>query len=193
MSVAAGLVDQRDIQRRGGVCVRFPVSCLIKDLLVEVGLQPENLVILDTTFGEGRFYGAWRPKLLLGSDIRILRWIVQPDWFTLSPSWSVWTRVQKLGVKPDIVIVDPPFSPYTRGTEGRKHYLPVTGFGSPTSILEGGLESAKRLGCNTVLVHFNELYIPKGWKLEKQVGFLFLTRYLKQDMNNKTYFYILKR
>lgn len=187
------LIVQKELQHRGGKCVKFPVSCLIYDMLKELGLQPERLTILDTTFGEGRFYGAWRPKLLIGSDIRVLNWLVEPDVFIRKPSWSVWRIVSKLGVKPDLIVVDPPFSPYERGYEKRKHYMQSLAFGDGKAILEGGLESARKLGCSTVLVHYNELYVPDGWQLVKHIEFLFFTRYLKQDMNNKTLFYVLER
>ncbi len=189
------VIDQRDIQKRGGKCARFPVSCLIRDMLRELGLESKVRMVLDTTYGEGRFYGAWRPKLLLASDIKIHKWVVEPDWFTISPSWSVWHRVQKLGIRPDLVVIDPPFM--ERGGKGsRKHYEVTTAFGSPETIIDGGLESAKRLGCKTVLVHYNKLYVPNHWELVKYVEFLFFTRYLKQDTKynpNTSYFYILKK
>ena len=190
------VIDQRDIQKRGGKCVKFPVSCLIYDLLKSIGLQPEQLIILDVTFGEGRFYGAWRPKLLLGSDIKVYNWVVVPDWFTKCPSWSAWIRVQKLGIKPDLVVVDPPFSSYEGGYEKRKHYMQSLAFGNGKTILEGGLETAKQLGCKNALIHYNKLYVPNDWQLVKYVEFLFFTRYLKQDTKynpNTSYFYILER
>ena len=187
------VVDQRDIQRRGGVCAKFPVSCLIRDMLKEIGFQLEKLVVLDVTYGEGRFYGAWRPRLLLGSDIRIHRWIVKPDWFTICTSWSVWNRVQKLGIKPDLVVVDPPWFSFTH--RGRNYYN--YSFGSPEQILIGGLESAAKLGSNHVLVHYNKIVVPRNWSLLRQVEFIYVSRYLKNNQintnPNKTYFYILKK
>mgnify|MGYP005680796069 CR=1 FL=1 len=33
------VVDQRVTQRRGGLCARYPVSCLIRDMVNEVGVD----------------------------------------------------------------------------------------------------------------------------------------------------------
>ena len=60
-----------------------------------------------------------------------------------------------------------------------------------------GLESATKLGVRYVLIHYNKVTIPHGWKLLKQVNFIYVSRYLKNNQintnPNKTYFYILKR
>ena len=187
------LVDQRDIQRRGGKCSRYPVSCLIHDMLMELGLQPEKLVVLDVTYGVGRFYGAWYPRLLIGSDVKIWKWEIVPDVFILQPSWNVWWTVAKLGVKPDLVVVDPPWTNYNH--RGRTYY--EYSFGSPDQILKGGLESAAKLGSNHVLVHYNKIVVPRNWSLLRQVEFIYVSRYLKNNQintnPNKTYFYILKK
>jgi len=194
MGLESFLVDQRDIQKRGGKCVKHPVSCLIYDMLKELGMNLEQLIVLDVTYGEGRFYGAWRPRLLLGSDIRVHRWVVEPDWFTRCPSWSVWTRVQKLGIVPDIVVVDPPWTNYNH--RGRKHYYEYMALGDDSTVLEGGLITARKLGVKYLLVHYKDRIVPSGTRVLNEKYFIYVSRYLKNneiDTNpNKTWFGILE-
>ena len=180
-------VDQRDVQKRGGVCARFPVSCLLHDMLRSSGTKHD--IVLDVTFGEGRFYGAWRPKVLLGTDIRVLDWVVDPDWFARCPSWSAWARVKKLGVKPDLIVVDPPF---TRNSMAlRRHFQLNRALGDEKMILDGAVTTAVKLGTRVLLVHFNDLYIPRGWELSEAIKFKFYARRTTQRGDNYTYFYIM--
>ena len=186
-------IDQREIQKRGGKCSKYPVSCLIYNMLSSVGLIPESLVVLDVTYGVGNFYRAWHPKVLIGSDVKIWRWEIAPDVFILQPSWNVWWTLLKLNIKPDIIVIDPPWS--SNSHRGRTWYN--YSFGTPEQILRGGLESAAKLGIRYALIHYNKVVVPKGWKLVKAVKFIYVSRYLKnndiENNPNHTYFYILKR
>jgi len=184
-------IDQREIQKRGGKCVKCPASCLLYDLIKECIGDPEKLVVLDTTYGVGKFYCAWHPKVLIGSDVKIWRWEIVPDLFMLQTSWNAWWALRKLGIKPDLVIVDPPFSNYNH--RGKTWYS--YSFGTPEQILRGGLESARKLGVEYALVHYDKIEAPSGWKLVKAVKFIYVSRYLKnndiENNPNHTYFYVL--
>jgi len=193
--VEVPLVDQRDMQKRGGICARFPVSCLLYDMLKEQGLQPE--IVFDTTYGEGRFWGAWKPKILIGADVRVLNWVVEPDLFIKKPVWSSWQVLARLGLESriDLVVVDPPWGIITGSRHGtRPHYYKP--FGSPDVILEEGIKAAEKLGCNHVLVHYYRIVERENWRIINAKRFIYFTRFLKQDTKynpNTSYFYILEK
>ena len=187
------VIDQRDIQRRGGLCAHFPVSCLIRDMIGEAGIKPE--VVFDTTYGEGRFYGAWRPEVLIGADIRILNWVVTPDFFIKLPVWVSWRSLKKLDIVPDLVVVDPPWGQVTGSRHGtRPHYY--SALGSPDLILSEGIKAAERLGCRYVLVHYYKVAERENWRLLLAKRFVYFTKFLKQETKynpNTSYFYILEK
>ncbi len=189
------VIDQREIQERGGKCARFPVSCLIRDMLRELGLESKVRVVFDTTYGEGRFYGAFRPELLIGADIRVLNWVVEPDLFIKKPVWSSWKVVKKIDIRPDLVVVDPPWGTITGSRHGtRPHYYKP--FGSPEIILEEGIKAAEKLGCNHILIHYYRIVERENWRIINAKRFIYFTRFLKQDTKynpNTSYFYILKK
>lgn len=182
------VVDQRDIQARGGKCAKYPISCLVYDMLLKTLHNPEHMVVLDVTYGQGRFYGAWRPKLLLASDVKIHQWVVEPDWFTKSPSWSVYKKVEKLGVVPDVVVVDPPWTQYIH----RRRQQFNTVYGSPDTILEGGIRTAYRLKARYLLIHYKKYVEPEDWILVDAVEFHPVSRYINNLENQKSYFILLE-
>lgn len=188
------VIDQREIQRRGGKCVKFPVSCLVHDMIVDV-FGDVNIVVLDTTYGEGRFYGAFRPLLLLGTDIKIHNWVVKPDWFSLVPSWSAWRMVDKLMVSPDLIVVDPPWTSYTH--RGRKHYYEYRGLGDAKMVLEGAFITARKLGVRYILIHYKDRVVPRDGRILYEKYFIYVSRYLKnndiKNNPNKTWFGIIER
>lgn len=172
------VVDQREIQRRGGKCARFPSSCVILDLLREAGLEAREINIFDSTYGEGRFWGAApRPRLLVGADIRILDWVVEPDVFIKKPVWASWRVVARLGVNVDLYVVDPPFRMQERGKgiKKREHYHPRYALGSTELILREAVNAASRLQARYLLVKYFEPYQPgTGWRLAAQRFFRML-------------------
>lgn len=167
------VIDQRDVQR-GGLCVKFPVSCVIRDLLVEAGvLKPFTVLrVLDLTFGEGRFWGAIPQAKVWGFDVRKLNWVRKPYVF-FNDSCGMWKeRVGMLSF--DLVVVDPPFMPYRRGQERRKHYEDN---GCIPLILREGEKAALYFKC-PLLIHFMWKVVPFGFKVLSEVWFKPFTRYL---------------
>ena len=176
------VILQEDIMRLKG-CRLKPSSCLIRMLLEEAGLEPRGLTVVDVTYGEGRFYLAWRPRLLLGCDVRLLKWKVEPDWFALTPSWACWTRVEKLALETDLVVVDPPFSErgHRSWKHGRPHYNIWAAVGGKENVLRGGFRTAEQLGTPNILVHYNERVEPEGWQIIAEKWWRPRTRYLNLD------------
>ena len=170
------VILQSELQKRGGKCVRAPVSCLITDMIAEAGV-PQS-VWFDATYGEGRFYIAFRPRVLIGADIRFLEWVVKPDAFILSPVWSSWRYLAKLGVRPEVYVLDPPWQECVKGNGcrgrevgGRYHYRASLAVGSPETILGEGVKAAERLGVRYILVHWREEVKLEGWSLTQSVHF----------------------
>ncbi len=163
------VVDQREVQRRGGPCAKAPSSCVILDMLREAWIEPSSMIVFDATYGEGRFYAAWprRPRLLIGADVRVLRWLVAPDIFISKPVWASWKVLAELNVKPDIYVLDPPFTSHERShrLRPREHYLPRYALGTPEMILRHSLEAAGRLGAEWLLIKYAEPVSPEGWEL----------------------------
>mgnify|MGYP000592534473 CR=1 FL=1 len=116
------VVDQRDYQRRGGVCARHPYSCFFCDVLEVLGI--EKPIIVDLTYGVGSFYIACRDRVgkLIAVDIRKWEWLVQPDVFIQK---SFWFAVNEVRDKADIVVFDPPYATNisSRGIEYGREWL----------------------------------------------------------------------
>jgi len=187
-------IHQHELQRRGGKCVRFPVSCLIKDMLQQV-FGSLQLRILDVTYGQGRFWVAFRKhiKLLVGADPYMWEWKTVPDLFINTTVWRLWELLDELiRYSFDIVVVDPPFSTHHYNQRTRPMFNKI--IGTPFIIIREAIRLAEQLFCKHVLIHWDRIWIPKGWKLELAYGFIYYCRYLKQRVFPKprtTYFYII--
>lgn len=181
------IIDQRDVQRYGGLCVDFPVSCVIRDLLREAGiLKPfRPLKVLDLTFGEGRFWGAIPQAKVWGFDIVNLKWYRRPYVFFLESCENWRKRVGHLRF--DLVVVDPPFMAYRRGQERRRHYVDR---GMLPLILNEGRKAAEYFKC-PLLVHFMWKVVPFGFDVIAEVWFKPVTRFL--NVSNPTWFGVLRK
>ncbi len=164
------LVDQREIQARGGKCARYPVSCLIGELLARAGvIKPlRRFKVLDLTFGEGRFWAALPNAEVWGFDIRRLRWVVKPSRF-YNESCEGWRKHEEiLSQSFDVVVADPPFSPYQRGWEKRGHYRDN---GSIPIILYEARKAAIHFRA-PLLIHFVGKLVFYGFRVMAEAWFL---------------------
>jgi hypothetical protein len=168
-------VDQREIQRMGGRRAKYPTAAVV-DMLLRP-LKP--YCVLETTYGEGRFYAVFRPPYLIGADVERLEWVVRPDEFHQMPVWALYHRLRSgslgLGRRPDAVVCDPPWGYWQR----RLHYWRRGAWGSPRLILEYSLKVAELVGARLFLLHWGEEppALP-GWRLDAVVVFRPFTRYL---------------
>lgn len=183
------IVDQRDVQRKGGVCAKSPISCLIKDMLENIGLEPRNLVVFDVTYGEGRFYLAWRPRILIGADPYIHDWKVEPDIFIKKPVWSSWKTLVNLGLESriNLVVVDPPWTRYRhRHRQPFNHIL-----GTPETIIMEAVKASEQIGAEHLLIHYKE---PVNLEAQPilEIRYKYLSRYLKNNGDKTTWFAIYK-
>jgi len=183
-------IRQQDIQKRGGKAARYPSSYIVKMLLQQL-FPSLNIKVCDVTYGEGRFYAlfAHRLKLLVANDIRRLRWIVKPDVFFKGPSWKLLDKLLQHQLTDfDVVVVDPPFSPYARGLEKRYWYLPSNAKGTPIRIINDAIYIAQKLSVPYVLIHYRFLK-DFGHDVVAAVEFRGLWRYSKPTYS---YYYIIK-
>ena len=175
--MASIIVDQRDMQRRGGICAKVPVACMVADLLRSAGLEAKSLTVFDITYGEGRFWAASRPRVLIGADINMLDWVVKPDVFIPAPAWQSWRIVKKLGIQVDLIVADPPWS--DRGSSKRRHFGLDRALGSPRLILEAATRAARELGAKYLLVHFKNRWVPQGFSVVSERTWSPVTRYVQ--------------
>jgi len=178
-------IDQREIQKLGGACSRYPVAYIIAKLLRT--LKAER--ILDVTYGEGRFYKIYRPKLLLAADPNIWDWIVKPDAFIPCPVWNVGKILKKLGLESfDCIVVDPPW--------GERHhkrplYNNLTSFVFPETIINHAFMIAEDLHIPYLLLHYDKIVERKGWTRVRTIEFRYVSRYLNNPGLTKTTYFIL--
>ena len=182
----AVIIDQREIQRLGGVCARFPVSCLIRQLLDEAGLlKPfSKIKVLDLTYGEGRFWPALPQAEVWGFDVQRLRWVRQPQRF-YQKSCEHWKKLVA-DQDFDLVVADPPFIAYKRGWEMRKHYYLTAAI--PT-ILNEARKAARHFNAY-LLVHFMWRAQPFGFEIITEAWFSGWGRYAK--VNVPSWFGVMK-
>ncbi|MCE4601251.1 MAG: hypothetical protein F7C38_06790 [Desulfurococcales archaeon] len=183
------VIHQVEVQRKGGPCAAYPSSCIVRDLLNEAGLlKPfEPLKVLDLTYGQGIFYYSIRSRVrVYAFDIRLLNWIVKPYMF-YEKSCEHWKRVGLESEAFDLVVVDPPFSPYNRGWEKRGHYRDN---GSIALCMYEALKASEHFNV-PLLVHFFWKTIPYGYRVIAETWFQGWSRLSK--MPRPTWFGILER
>jgi hypothetical protein len=178
------VVDQRDIQRMGGLHARFPSSYVVCKLLKSINARR----VLDVTYGVGRFYRLCRRgiELLIASDPVKWRWVVAPDTFYQVTVWQLYNMVRGGKVRipdVDVVVCDPPR--FSRGGNRRDEYNYI--IGTHNLIIEYSVKLAKLLGVRHFILHFNRI-MDLG-NIEYIVEFNWMARYLYANgTNNKSYF-----
>lgn len=184
------VIDQRDIQRRGGICTRSPISCMISDLLKEADIEPAR--VFDITYGEGRWWQVYRPSILIGADIAVHEWLVAPDLFIPKPAWHSYRVLQQLGIRVDLVAVDPPW--VSKGYTKRPHFGIDKMIGSPMLILDSAAKAAEALGSNYLLLHYKDRWVPDGWRIVVEKEWIPFGRYInKSKKKPSTWFAVLAK
>ena len=189
--MASLVVDQREVQRRGGICAKVPTACIVADLLKEAGIEARNLLVFDITYGQGRFWAKIRPRVLIGADVAVLEWVVEPDIFIKKPAWQSWRLVKQLGIRVDLVAVDPPWS--DRGSSLRHHFGIDRALGGPKPILEAAACAARELRAQYLLVHYKTRYVPQGFSVVAEMEWLPVTRYIDYSKAKPTTWWGLLR
>jgi hypothetical protein len=187
-------VDQREIQKRGGLYAKFPGSYVICSILDRYNCKS----VLDVTYGEGRFYMFCRDNIdiLIGSDPKRWDWVVKPDLFYPFNVFHLYMLLSKKkfdipirGV--DVVVVDPPrwttYAIYNR----RKMFNYLVG--TPESIFETSGKIAKLLNTRYVLVHYRNVVKLEQYIPIHLVEFKWFARYLNTENKNTSLYILYKR
>ncbi len=177
------VVDQRDVQRRGGICATYPTACIVYDTLTKHDLYRN---VLDVTYGRGRFYAVKKPQILVGCDPKAWEWIVAPDIFIPGPVWSVKKALKHINIEFDVIVVDPPKWTDTNYNR-RDEYNYIVG--TPKMIIDHSIELAREIGIKHMLLHYKE--VPSIGNIVEQIGFIYIARYLN-NKENKSYFVLYK-
>jgi len=184
------IVDQREVQRWGKGCGRFPTSCVVRHLLVAANLLKPlgTLTVWDMTFGEGRFWVLIPQVRVIGWDIRKLKWYRLPFQFFKQPCWA-W-RYEEPSPHPDLVAIDPPWSRWQRGGRDRAHYWINKMEGTPEHILNYcGKAASEHFGV-PLLVHYKDRWVPDGFRIVTEVWYQAVVRNMK--MPKPSWFAILE-
>jgi hypothetical protein len=167
--MTATIVDQRDIQKIGGVVAKFPSAYVVGEILRDANAYS----VLDVTYGKGRFYVVYRPKLLVGADPKRWDWIVEPDEFYEVPVWRVG---EVFNGEADVVVCDPP--QWNMGVRYRRRGEYGYIVGTPELIVRCAVDVARRVDATYLLLHFNRLVdLP----IERDVQMRWAARYLYSE------------
>jgi len=177
----AVVVDQREIQKIGGKAALYPSSYIVYSILSRHNLFNN---VLDVTYGRGRFYAYAKPKLLVGADPKVWEWIVAPDVFIPRPVWALKPVLEKMGIRFDVVVCDPPQWQEGVHYHARDEYRYVVG--SVKMIIESTFRLAKDIGVKYVLLHFNRLI--DGYRVVEDVQFRYVARYMNNEEMMTTHF-----
>jgi len=181
------VINQLDVQRRGGACAKYPVSCVVRDLLSDAGLlKPfERFKVLDLTYGQGIFWYALPQAVVVGFDVKELKHVREPYLFYHDDCGKWWMYLTPLIWSFDLVVADPPWAKYAFRT--RKHFK---GDGEEERILNIG-KWVSEVFHAPLLVHYKERWVPEGFEVVKEVWFQGRHRYSKKP--KPTWFGVLRR
>jgi hypothetical protein len=178
-------VDERDVQRMGGLHARFPSSYIVCKLLRSVNARR----VIDVTYGMGRFYRLCRREieLLIASDPIRWKWIVEPDAFYQFTVWQLYNMVRGGKVRipeVDVIVCDPPKWNTSVSYNRRSPYNFVVG--TPSLIIDYSVKLARVLNVKHLLLHYNR--ILKIGRPIHVVEFRWFARYLNAEGKNRSYY-----
>ena len=187
-------VDQREIQRMGGLYVKFPSSYIICSFLDKYSCRS----VLDVTYGQGRFYKTCRDNILflIGSDPNKWNWVVKPDLFYQFNVFYLYMLLSKrkfdLPIRRlDIIVVDPPKWIINATYNKREMYNYLVG--TPEAILTTSGKIAKELNTRYILIHYRNMVQIEEYTPIHVVKFKWFARYLYTESKNTSLYILYER
>ena len=187
-------VDQREIQKRGGLYVKFPSSYIICSMLERYNCKS----VLDVTYGEGRFYKTCIDNIgfLIGSDPKKWSWVVKPDLFYQFNVFYLYMLLSKrkfdLPIRRlDIIVVDPPKWIINATYNKREMYNYLVG--TPEAILTTSGKIAKELNTRYILIHYRNMVQIEEYTPIHVVKFKWFARYLYTESKNTSLYILYER
>ncbi len=145
------VVKLTEIQKKGKPYCFFPTSYAVKEFLVDFLGFPIDALVLDLTYGEGRFWYFTKFKVF-GMDIRRLKWVYEPLVFVRDSLTNIWKYPYLLSQDYDLIVVDPPFSRYKH----RRYFYKVIGNDDyPLELIRFAYQLARFLK-KPLFVHYKE-------------------------------------
>jgi hypothetical protein len=177
-------IRQADIQKLGGIYHRYPSAKIIADVISELGN-----VVIDTTYGRGRFYTIYRPRTLIGIDVKKWNWIVKPDRFINCAVWDFYNMLRRKSIDieyADIVVADPPRWHNNEHKRSEYNYI----VGTPKLIIYYAYSVAQILKARYLLLHYGKIIgdiIDKN-KIERVIKYYYISRYTHVGHRTHSYF-----
>ena len=176
-------IRQIDVQKLGGIYHKYPVSKIVADMIFP------GEVVIDTTYGRGRFYAVYRPKMLIGIDVKKWKWMVVPDRFYNCTVWQFYNMLKRGDVKignVDVVVTDPPKWHNRKHKRIEYNYI----IGSPRLIIYYAYNVARLLNAKYLLVHYYKIPsdIIDNSKIVRAIKFYFASRYIYTSPKSYSYF-----
>jgi hypothetical protein len=176
-------IDQRDVQKRGNLYVKYPMAYVVLKMLTKYGI----VNVLDITYGRGRFYVMYRPRVLIGVDPIKWEWLVKPDVFYQMNAYHFYRLLRSselsIGKNIDCVVIDPPkWKDATYRRRDEYNFI----IGKPIDIIQCGRKIAELIKAPYLFLHFNQ-QLQLGEPLHV-VRFRWFARYQNtQDKNTSLY------
>jgi hypothetical protein len=177
-------VKQSDIQKLGGIYHKYPASKIVADMISGLGN-----VVIDTTYGRGRFYTIYRPQTLVGIDVKKWNWIVKPDRFFNCAVWDFYNMLRRKSIfieHADIVVADPPRWHNNEHKRSEYNYI----IGTPKLIIYYAYNVAKLLNARYLFLHYGKIVgdiIDKD-KIVRAIMYYYISRYTHAGHKTFSYF-----
>jgi hypothetical protein len=175
---------QADIQKLGGIYHKYPSAKIVSDMISEFGN-----VVIDTTYGRGRFYAIYRPKTLIGIDVKKWKWIVKPDRFFNCAVWDFYNMLRRKSIDieyADVIVADPPRWHEHEHKRSEYNYI----VGTPKLIIYYAHSVAQMLNAKYMLLHYSKIIgdiIDKD-KIERVIKYYYVSRYTHVGHRTFSYF-----
>jgi len=178
-------IKQTDIQKLGGLYHKYPASKIVADMIGKLGD-----IVIDVTYGKGRFYAIYRPKVLVGVDVKKWKWIVTPDKFYNCTTWQFYNMLRYRDIDinhADIVVADPPR--WHNNEHRRSEYNFI--IGSPKLIIYYAYNIAELLNARYLFLHYNKIVgdIINKDKIVRVIKYYYISRYT--HVGHRTYSYFI--
>jgi len=167
----------------GGIYHKYPSAKIVADMIFNLG------DVVDVTYGRGRFYTIYRPKVLVGVDVKKWEWIVTPDKFYNCTVWQFYNMLRHGDVEisdADVVVVDPPRWHNHKHRRSEYNYI----VGSPKLIIYYAYNIAELLNAKYLFLHYSEIVgdIISKDKIVRVIKYYYISRYIHVGSKTLSYF-----
>jgi hypothetical protein len=177
-------IIQSDIQKLGGIYHKYPSAKIVADMISNLGD-----IVVDVTYGKGRFYTIYRPKFLIGIDVKKWKWIIAPDKFYNCTVWQFYNMLRRKEIDinyADVVVADPPRWHEHKHRRSEYNYI----IGSPKLIIYYAYNVAELLNARYIFLHYSKIVgdIISKDKIVRVMRYYYISRYTHTGFRTFSYF-----